>query len=98
MKLDKINPQHILTEVAKHKVVLIWLLILVLLGFTLWQALQITDQQVDQAHLEELREEAEEASTALDLEEDLKDRIESLESGAIDIGLDGRGERDPFNP
>lgn len=98
MKLGNLDTQQLLNKVIQHRIIIAWLLVLVLLGFTLWQALQITEQQVDNDYLEELREEAEQEGIALDLEEELRDDIEGLESGAIDIGLDGRGERDPFNP
>ena len=98
MKLGSIDTQKIIDGLIKHRVIIAWLLVLVLLGFTLWQAVEITEQQVDSNYLEELREEAEQDGVTLDLEEELRDEIEDLESGAIDIGLDGRGERDPFNP
>lgn len=98
MKLGNLDIQQLLDKVIHLRVIITWLLVLVLLGFTLWQALQITEQQVDNDYLEELREETEQEGTALDLEEELRDDIEGLESGAIDIGLDGRGEQDPFNP
>ena len=98
MKLGKINTRQLLNKLMQYRVIIAWLLVLVLLGFTLWQALEITEQRVDSNYLEELREEAEQDGVALDLEQELRNEIEGLESGAIDIGLDGRGERDPFNP
>lgn len=97
MKFSNIDINHVTSKLLEYRVILVWLVVLGLLGFTLWRATIITDPQVDEEHMRVAEEDAAE-EVELDLDAELETRINQLEPGAIDISLDGRGDRDPFNP
>lgn len=98
MKLDQLDLNRILKPLYTYRILVIWVLILGLLGFTLIQARQIADPQVDESLLEEQRQTLAEDTITLELNAELESRMQQLQPDPIDASPDELGSRDPFNP
>lgn len=98
MKLDQLDINRILKPLYTYRIVIIWVLILGLLGFTLIQARQIADPQVDRALLEEQRQTLAEDAITLELNDELESRMQRLQPSPIEASPEELGSRDPFNP
>lgn len=96
MNIDMKQLRNILTYINKYRLILVWLLILALFGFSLLRAQDISNPHADMDYLGEQREEIE--STALDIDEDLRVQIEELLETPVDTDPDNLGTEDPFNP
>lgn len=81
-----------------YRIVAIWLLILGLLGFTLWQSLDISDPKINQTYLEQQRKQQEDDTTGIVLDEALRSRINNLEQTPVNVEPGDLGTDDPFNP
>lgn len=98
MKIKNFDIGAILHFLQKYSAIPIWLITLGLLGFTLWQADKVATPQTDHDRLKERRGEIREETAALDIDEELKTRIERLQPTPVDTSPEALSTRDPFNP
>lgn len=84
--------------IYSYRIILIWLAILALLGFTLWQSLKISDPQVDREYLQEQRTKQQKNATDIELSEELREQIHNLEHTPVDTEPEDLGTNDPFHP
>jgi cytoskeletal protein RodZ len=87
-----------ISYIRSYRIILIWLLILGLLGFTLWQSLSISNPEANQTYLEQQRSKQEESTTNIQLDQQLRSRINNLERNPVDVEPENLGTEDPFNP
>lgn len=97
MKIPK-KLTRILSHVYSYRVIAIWLVVLGLLGFTLWQDLKISDPGIDQQYLQSQRSSQEQNATDIELDDELRARIDNLERIPVDTEPQDLGTQDPFNP
>lgn len=88
--------QQIPEFIRHNRLIFTWLIILALFGYTLLQAQAISDPVADEDYLFDQRREIDTAT--LNVDEDLKNQIESLLETPVDTTPDNLGTRDPFNP
>ncbi|MEX0748915.1 MAG: hypothetical protein WD467_02540 [Candidatus Saccharimonadales bacterium] len=80
----------------RHRLIISWLVILGLFGFTLWQAQSISDPTHDPDYLR--RQQTELPSTTINIDTELQQRIEGLLETKVDAEANNLGTRDPFSP
>lgn len=97
MKIPK-KLTRILNHVYSYRVIAIWLIVLGLLGFTLWQDLKISDPGIDQQYLQSQRSNQEQNATDIELDDELRAQIDNLERIPVDTEPRDLGTQDPFNP
>lgn len=99
MKLNLIKSFHkTIDAVIRYRVLIIWLAIFLLLGFTLWRMQAISNPQPDEAYLQSQREDPKNQITDIKLSEELKREIDLLRPTPVDVDPDDLGTQDPFNP
>lgn len=94
-------PQTLSTTIhyiQAYRIILIWLVVFALIGFTLLQSIKISEPQVDRSYLQEQRTEQEKNATGIELSEELREQINNLKRTPVDTDPENLGTTDPFNP
>lgn len=97
MKLQQ-KTDHIIKFLHSYRVIVIWLIILGLVGFTLWQSLKISDPQIDKAYLEQKRSELKKEAIDVEMSSELETTINNLHKTPVETEPGDTGTQDPFNP
>lgn len=84
--------------IYRYRVIIVWLVVLGLLGFTLWRLQAISNPQPDERYLEQQRNDEENQITDIQLNDDLREKIEILRPNPVDVDPENLGTQDPFNP
>lgn len=98
----KLNVRHTLqrtaTFVVRYKVILVWLIVLGLLGLTLWRLQSISNPEPDTQHIKMQRDNPENQVVEIKLSDDLRREIDRLRPNPVDVDPNQLGTQDPFNP
>ncbi len=102
MKLLPDKDQLLLTAkkgirfISRYRLIAIWLLILVLFGYTLIKIRPISNPVIDEnRRLEQLFESQQ---IGINVDEELRDKIDNLVEVNVDESLGDLGTQDPFSP
>ena len=95
-QLSSFPVQKIVRLLSQYRVVLSALIILGLFGYTLIRMLDISDPNIDSSYQNSQREEIETATIRID--DELRERIESLQDTPVNDQPSNLGTNDPFNP
>lgn len=99
MKLNaKQTIRQIVSFIVRYRVILIWLVVLCLLGLTLWRLQAISDPEPDAHYINKQRENPENQVEKIQLPDELRRNIEQLQPNPVDVDPDQLGTQDPFNP
>ncbi|MEX0934250.1 MAG: hypothetical protein WDZ42_00445 [Candidatus Saccharimonadales bacterium] len=82
--------------IAKYSVAFLWLLILVLFGYTLIRTMPISGPEPDEDRV--LEQLFETQQTNLSVDEELREQIDALIEVDVDTSIGDLGTQDPFSP
>ncbi|MEX0668535.1 MAG: hypothetical protein WD061_02250 [Candidatus Saccharimonadales bacterium] len=82
--------------IAKYSVVFLWLLILVLFGYTLIKTMPISGPEPDENRITEQLLETQQIS--INIDEELKKQIDARIEVDVDTSIGDLGTQDPFSP
>lgn len=97
MKLQQ-KADQITKFLHSYRVIVIWLIILGLVGFTLWQSLKISDPQIDKTYLEQKRSELKKKAIDVEMSSELETTVNNLNETPVETDPGDTGTQDPFNP
>jgi len=80
----------------KYHLILIWLLVLFLFGYSLWRFQAITNPKPDEVYLKNKQQTAQDIK--IQIKDDLKAQIEGLQNTPVNTQPAQLGTPDPFNP
>ena len=82
---------------ARYRVIVVSLIVLGLLGYTLFRLQAISNPQIDEEYLDQKR--ADNPITGeIKVDDELIEKINDLEAIPVDVTPDNLGTNDPFNP
>ena len=85
----------ILLYLKRYKVVIIWVGLLGLFGYSLWKIQAISNPQPDPDYL---KRQQQDQPTKIEIKDSLRQQLENLEATPVDTRPDNVGNADPFNP
>jgi type VI protein secretion system component VasK len=88
--------QQVLKLVMRFRVIIISLFVLVLLGYSLWQLMQISRPRVDEAYIQQHQGNSE--NLKLEIKDSLKKQIEQLQPTPVNVQPSPGNQPDPFSP
>ncbi|MEX0932148.1 MAG: hypothetical protein WDZ81_00895, partial [Candidatus Saccharimonadales bacterium] len=85
-----------INKAVDHRIILIAILVLILVGFTLWRTRVLINPVPSQEYLQSERAEA--ATEQIKIDPKLINQIEKLTQTQVDVSPKNLGTKDPFNP
>lgn len=98
----KLNTKQIISRIisfiVRYRIIIVWLVILCLLGLTLWRLQSISNPEPDASYIKKQRENPDVQVAEIRLTDELRRDIELLRPNPVDVDPNRLGTQDPFNP
>jgi hypothetical protein len=86
----------IINLVVAYRFIIIWLLLLLIFGITLFKMLKISNYKSDEVYLEQQKEELQ--VKRIRINKDLVEKLQALEETPVNVQPKRLGTEDPFRP